>query len=474
MADIFISHVEEDAQEALNLALGLEESGYSTWIYEVDSIPGRSFLLQTSEEIDKANVILFIISSESLNSRQIESEIVHAHDAGKEFIPLLKNIEFNKFQHRRPDYAQVIGARISVSIPDDGIHSLLPRIIEGLITMGIQGKSKPNDYRLTQIRRVLNQIQRKQEKNVQKPVITEKLGEQEAGISVTSKVKLSPKRNHARAWLIVIPIVIVFVVALAIILPKFFKTSGPIIASSPIIQTTNSVISHTTIVSTTPALQEMPNPVAYWKFDEVNGTIASDSSGNGYNGVLKGNITRVEGKSGNALSLVAENDYVDIGTNDIFNFDGGSGDFTIDAWIKPTVMPSFVSAIVAKATESPFSGWSFYIYGNNDGTHPANSLGFGGNGVWEITSAANIITPGEWTHIAVTKSGKMYTLYKDGAAVASTQYGNLQTSTASLKIGRNYPDGSPDLFGFTGLIDEVHIWNKALTLTQIFSTSTSN
>ncbi len=38
MSEIFISHVEEDADIALEIALGLEEAGYTIWCYEIDSI----------------------------------------------------------------------------------------------------------------------------------------------------------------------------------------------------------------------------------------------------------------------------------------------------------------------------------------------------------------------------------------------------------------------------------------------------
>ena len=47
MSDVFIAHVEEDADVALEIALSLEEAGYTTWCYEVDSIPGPSYLIQT-------------------------------------------------------------------------------------------------------------------------------------------------------------------------------------------------------------------------------------------------------------------------------------------------------------------------------------------------------------------------------------------------------------------------------------------
>jgi hypothetical protein len=230
MADIFISHVEEDAQEALEIALGLEEAGYSTWAYEVDTIPGRSFLLQTREEIDKAKVVLFIISSESLNSRQIESEIVHAHDTGKEFVPLLKNIGFSKFQHRRPDYAQVIGARTSVSIPSDGISSLLPRIIEGLKAMGIHGKSKSHTTRSTQMRIALKSIPLKREEDSSKSDLTEKPAESEVDTLSKPSITLSPKKKRFSAWMVIAPAIVLIAVAMGLTLPKIFNPPQSLIS----------------------------------------------------------------------------------------------------------------------------------------------------------------------------------------------------------------------------------------------------
>lgn len=220
-----------------------------------------------------------------------------------------------------------------------------------------------------------------------------------------------------------------------------------------------------------------PSPIAAWHFDEGSGTIANDSSGNGFTGNFHGAPGWVPGIQGSALRF-SDNDYVDVGTSNSFNFNNGSGNFTIDAWIKPESIPSYASAIVGKATEGsnhnspPFSGWSFYFYGPNDGAHPPQSLGFGGNGVWEITSSAGIINAGEWVRVSVTKSGGTYTLYKNGLVVASAVHGNLETSTASLKIGRDYPDGSPDLYGFVGLIDEVRIYDIALTAEQLVTPPT--
>ena len=117
MADIFISHVEEDGREALEIALGLEEAGYSTWTYEIDSVPGSSYLLKTRQEIDKSKIMIFLVSRDSLSSSQIESEVIHAHEEHKGFIPLLKDVSFAEFKNRRPDYAQVSGRGLPLTSP---------------------------------------------------------------------------------------------------------------------------------------------------------------------------------------------------------------------------------------------------------------------------------------------------------------------------------------------------------------------
>lgn len=68
MSHIFVSHVEEDAEVALVIALGLEEAGYSTWCYEVNSIPGPSYLTQTGLAVKQSEAVVVVISSHSLGS----------------------------------------------------------------------------------------------------------------------------------------------------------------------------------------------------------------------------------------------------------------------------------------------------------------------------------------------------------------------------------------------------------------------
>jgi hypothetical protein len=158
MHDVFITHVEEDAEVALEIALGLEEVGYSTWCYEVDNIPGPSYLLQTGQRIDQAKAIVVVISPHSIGSRQVTSEVIRAHESGKKFIPVRKDISHIEFQNRQPEWREAIGSATSIGVPKEGAASILPRIIAGLKSLDIQTAMKADPARIEQISKAINEL----------------------------------------------------------------------------------------------------------------------------------------------------------------------------------------------------------------------------------------------------------------------------------------------------------------------------
>ena len=97
MSDVFISHVDQDSDIALEIALGLEEVGFTTWCYEFDSVPGPSYLVQTGQAVKQCKSIAVLISPHSLDSHQVTIEIVRAHESGKDFIPILRDITHSEF-----------------------------------------------------------------------------------------------------------------------------------------------------------------------------------------------------------------------------------------------------------------------------------------------------------------------------------------------------------------------------------------
>ena len=138
MSDIFISHVEEDADLAIDLAAALEASGYSTWYYERDSLPGPSYLLQTSREIERSQAVVLIISPDSLGSHQVTKEVIRAHESGKRFVPLLKSTTHAEFTSRQPEWKEAVGSTTSITVPRRGITTIVPRILDGLGAMGVE------------------------------------------------------------------------------------------------------------------------------------------------------------------------------------------------------------------------------------------------------------------------------------------------------------------------------------------------
>lgn len=155
LIDVFISHVEEDADIALEIALYLEQAGYSTWCYEVNTLPGPSYLIQTGLAVEQSKVVVVVISSHSLASSQVTKEVVRAQENNKEFISVLRDVTHVEFSNRQPEWREAIGAATSISITTEGIARIIGRIIDGLRALQIQPRSRPYALRIEQIRRAL-------------------------------------------------------------------------------------------------------------------------------------------------------------------------------------------------------------------------------------------------------------------------------------------------------------------------------
>jgi len=130
--EVFISHVEEDAGLALELAAKLEVGGFHTWYYERDSLPGPHYLLQVEAAIDRAKVVIVLISPHALSSVQVTGEILRASQGAKCFLPLLLGISHAKFQQRQPVWRQAMAASTALVIPASGLALVIERIIAGV------------------------------------------------------------------------------------------------------------------------------------------------------------------------------------------------------------------------------------------------------------------------------------------------------------------------------------------------------
>jgi len=129
---VFISHVAEDSALAVQLAHGLERTGFATWYYERDSLPGPSYLDQILAALARTSAVVILVSPAALTSWQVDKEVVQAHERGLPFLPLVHGLTHEQVRAARPAWAMAFGAAVSLPLPDGDVTPLLPRIVAGL------------------------------------------------------------------------------------------------------------------------------------------------------------------------------------------------------------------------------------------------------------------------------------------------------------------------------------------------------
>jgi hypothetical protein len=205
----------------------------------------------------------------------------------------------------------------------------------------------------------------------------------------------------------------------------------------------------------------LPVLVAEYHFDDD----AIDSTGNGNNGVING-ATFVPGVSRQALSFDGTNDYIKIPDSTVNNMGAG----TIAMWILPseTQDPGYSSfklngAFFGKQVNDVDS---MAVIGFDDTTLPARiSFRLANSGG---TLVGNVkVSPDVWHYIVVNWNGSYWNIYVDGIL----DVGQAKTTTLP-----NYPSATLTSIGawggdgnsyFNGNIDEVRIYNDALSATEV-------
>jgi len=203
--------------------------------------------------------------------------------------------------------------------------------------------------------------------------------------------------------------------------------------------------------------------VGYWSMNEGAGTIAGDGSGNGNRGTLTGGPTWVDGKRGKALNFDGSDDYVQTPITDI-SFSGG----TVSWWQKSNV--AFNNNAVVHAPWGQMT---------SDNTIPEFSAQKFTNGNWYvgwnrsadddrviIAATATNWPQGVWSFYTFTwSSGGDSVLYQNGGQIGSKIGGTTVSNiNDNFVIGRQGRTGTTF---FNGLIDEVRVYNRALSGAEI-------
>lgn len=202
--------------------------------------------------------------------------------------------------------------------------------------------------------------------------------------------------------------------------------------------------------------------VLFHKFDEGSGSQATDSSFQGNHGTLLNNPTRTTGQSGGALSFDGSNDAVSVAASSSLN---NLSAVTISAWMRPNnVGENSFGRILQKE-----NGPKLFLTSTNQLSFevPYSTASL------NRQTANNVVSYGTWTHVVVTwdgsATGSNVHIYLNGTEVSSyafTRNGSgtrTDDSTGVLNIGNN---ASQDRT-FNGLLDEVSIYNRALTPAEV-------
>lgn len=197
-----------------------------------------------------------------------------------------------------------------------------------------------------------------------------------------------------------------------------------------------------------------PDLIGWWKLDDEKSGTAVDYSGWDYYGAIMGDPQWVEGYHGDALDFDGQDDFVDLGNPP--TWPTGTASRSLCGWARTDTVASGWRWIAAYG--SPATGQAMFIGINGTDLYGG---GYGDDvfvtGFWEV---------GVWHHIALTYDGTTARLYADGVEVTSAgKAWNLVASRAH--IGRQVNSA---VEFWDGMIDDVRVYNVALTAEQVRET----
>jgi len=216
-----------------------------------------------------------------------------------------------------------------------------------------------------------------------------------------------------------------------------------------------------------PVSQGPTSAVGFWTFDAGAGTSAADSAEGGNDGALINNPQWTTGVAGKALSFDGDGTAVRMsGSGSLANL--YKGGVTVSAWIRPTSSGGGGRGRIVDKDNND-AGWFFSMYSNRiqfavdqfNGANPSR-----------ISTAG--VDLNRWQHVAATwdgsADGSNIHLYVDGVPVDGSAVNGSGTALDDSGVPLTVGNRAGDLArGFAGGIDEVQVYNRALSASEIHS-----
>ena len=200
--------------------------------------------------------------------------------------------------------------------------------------------------------------------------------------------------------------------------------------------------------------------VASYSFNEGTGTTLADRSGNGRTGTVSGATWTSQGRFGGALSFDGVNDWVTVADANALGSDDRN-----DAGSVGLSNGERQRVVAQRHHQGAAERRGLQPVREHRRERPDRVRGTGRAAGRPLDARGTAAVPlNTWTHLAATYDGTTLRLFVNGTQVGSRAVsGALLTSSGVLRIGGN------SLWGeyFAGRIDEVRIYNRALTQSEI-------
>ena len=213
--------------------------------------------------------------------------------------------------------------------------------------------------------------------------------------------------------------------------------------------------------------------VLHWTFDELD---PIDASGRKHHGTIVGSPECVPGVVGNAFRFDGRDhaplrDRVSYSEGDIL---GGLGQFTVACWFNASVIKT-ESCVLGKQCDV----FCQFLMGPNSrvGGKIFFGVSTGGRSNPNVSLLSNRpVKTGEWYHMAATYDGSTVSLFVNGVMQLATARASGPVSTHSVYRGiqagdesrnQGWPNSPNGYTAFDGLIDDVRVYNRALSRSQI-------
>jgi len=201
-------------------------------------------------------------------------------------------------------------------------------------------------------------------------------------------------------------------------------------------------------------------PAAYWSFDD--GT-ATDNTGNGYDGTIVGSPAPVAGKVGGALYFSGSGDYINIG----YDLDVPSWEsYSVSVWFLNDGGGDHSQGYGQKIIDKTVYWHDFYLSVNPDFDGTLVYRTYEGSGAG-ISDPDHNYMDSTWHHAVIVKDGSYGELWVDGVLVGTHDSIKTVYSSGPLLIGYSLSSDSYQRKYWSGMIDEVAVWDEPLSSADV-------